>query len=245
MRQILESLARVQEMDNAIKSLEDGRARLPAERAAVEAGVAAADGKKAEVSERRQELEKKRRSLEQQVEDANQAVKKHQRQAFEVKTNKEYTAMLHEIEGEKKRISELEESILVLMEEADGLVAAERQEAERAAAVRREAEGKRTAIEARAARIDKELAAATEARQREFSGLPADIMAVYRRVSRGRQGLAVVPMVGGACGGCFSNLPTRLTVEVKAMEELITCEACGRILIWKEEGRAGKGQATT
>lgn len=241
MRQILEALARTQELDNAIKSLEEARARLPAERQAVEAGVAAAEGEQAGVRERRQELEKKRRSLEQQVEDANQAVKKHQRQVFEVKTNKEYTAMLHEIEGEKKRISELEESILALMEEADGLAAAERQAAERAAAVRREAEGKRSEIEARAARIEKELAAATEARQRELGGLPADILAVYQRVSRGRQGLAVVPMVGGACGGCFSNLPTRLTVEVKAMEELITCEACGRILIWRPEGPAGQG----
>lgn len=240
MRQILESLARVQEMDNAIKSLEDSRARLPTEREEVEKEVEAADRELARIREHRQELEKKRRSLEQRVEDANQAIKKHQRQAFEVKTNKEYTAMLHEIEGEKKGVLELEESIIALMEEADGLAAAERQAAERAAAVRREAEGKRAALNSKAAQIDKELAEATEARQKEFGGLPSDIMAVYQRVSRGRQGLAVVPMVGGACGGCFANLPTRLTVEVKAMDELITCEACGRILIWKQEDKAGK-----
>ncbi len=239
MRQILESLAKVQEMDNAIKSLEESRERLPAERAAVEAGVATAENERIGVSMRRQELEKKRRLLEQQIEDANQAVKKHQRQAYEVKTNKEYAAMLQEIDGEKKRISELEENILVLMEETDGLARAERQAVERAAAVRQEAEGKHSAIEARAAQIEKDLAAATQARQKELNNLPAEILAVYQRVARGRHGLAVVPMVGGACGGCFVNLPTRLTAEVKAMEKLITCEACGRILIWKPEEQAG------
>lgn len=235
MRQILACLARAQELDSLIKNLEEAKSRLPADRAAVEAEVTAAEDTLSEIKRQRQELEKRRRSLEQQVEDANQSIKKHQRQAFEVKTNKEYSAMLQEIESERQRVSKLEEDILTIMEEADHLAASERQETERLGLVKRQAGDKLSAIEARSAGIEKDLALATEARDRELKALPAEILAIYRRISRGRQGLAVVPMVGGACGGCYANLPTRLTVEVKAMEELITCEACGRILIWKQD----------
>lgn len=236
MRQILEALCRAQALDSAIRAMEDRLARVPAELEAIDSGAAAAESELAGTRERRQALEKSRRELEQKVEDANQAIRKHQRQVYEVKTNKEYSAMLHEIDEEKRRVSELEERILALMEESDAMAAAERQAAERAGKAGREAEAKRTELKAGAARTESELAAAAADREKELAGLPPDILAVYQRVSRGRNGLAVVPMVGGACGGCFANLPTKLTVEVKAMEELITCEACGRILVWMPEG---------
>jgi hypothetical protein len=235
MRQILETLTRAQELDSAIKSMEEQMARLPSELAAIDSEVSAAEGELAGIKQRRQSLDKNRRALEQQVEEANQNIKKHQRQVFEVKTNKEYTAMLHEIEGEKKKVSEMEEKILALMEEADGLAESERRSTDRADQIRREADAKRAEIKARAQATEAKLAASAAARKSELEGLPPEVLAVYQRVSRGRGGLAVVPMVGGACGGCFANLPTRLTVEVKAMEELVTCEACGRILVWRPE----------
>lgn len=236
MRRILENLFRVQELDSAIRDLEERLAGVPADLAAIDSGVEAADRELSRVREKRLAQEKSRRALEQQVEDAGQAVKKHQRQVYEVKTNKEYTAMLHEIEGGKRRVSELEERILAMMEEAEGLAEAERLAALAAEEVRREAEAKRCRLQSRSGEIESKLAGATAGRQAVLDELPPDILAVYRRISRGRNGLAVVPMVGGACGGCFANLPTKLTVEVHGMEELITCETCGRILVWKPEG---------
>ncbi|MCH7619489.1 MAG: hypothetical protein IH880_06940, partial [Candidatus Marinimicrobia bacterium] len=46
-----------------------------------------------------------------------------------------------------------------------------------------------------------------------------------------KNGRAVVPVIRGACGGCFHSLPPQLVVEVKKMERIINCEACGRVLI--------------
>lgn len=245
MRPILENLFRLHQLDASIKSLEEARSGLPAELAAIESVAAEAEAGLASVRDKRQDLEKARRALEQQVEDAGQAIKKHQRQVFEVKTNKEYTAMLHEIDGEKRRVSEMEERILAMMEEADALAAAERQAADRSGAVRLESDGRRAEHRARAGRVEADLAAASAARKELLEGLPQDVLSHYQRVFRGRNGVAVVPIVGSACGGCFANLPTKVAVEVHAMEELITCEACGRILVWGPgDGAAGGNDRT-
>jgi hypothetical protein len=50
-----------------------------------------------------------------------------------------------------------------------------------------------------------------------------------------RPGTAVVPVSGASCGGCFASLPPQFINEIRKMEKLITCETCGRILVWSQE----------
>ena len=45
-----------------------------------------------------------------------------------------------------------------------------------------------------------------------------------------RNGLAVVPVSRGACGGCFNVVPPQRQADIREMKKLIVCEHCGRIL---------------
>ena len=49
------------------------------------------------------------------------------------------------------------------------------------------------------------------------------------------KGLAVVPVLKGACGGCFSALPPQRVNVACLGNELVVCEACGRIVVWDGE----------
>ncbi|HMU04035.1 MAG TPA: C4-type zinc ribbon domain-containing protein, partial [Saprospiraceae bacterium] len=46
-----------------------------------------------------------------------------------------------------------------------------------------------------------------------------------------RNGLAVVTVARGACGGCFNRIPPQLIIEIGVMKKIIACEHCGRVLI--------------
>jgi len=235
MKNILEDLHRLQVMDTEIKELREAREAIPGELAGVDQWLTSMEQKLQSLAEKRQEEEKRRRLLEQQVEDVNLAIKKHQRQLFEVKTNKEYSALLHEIKAEKARVSDLEEQILSIMEEIEALIgdeAAAKLELDRA---RKEAVQRKQEIQQRAAAIESRLRELEAGRQNLAELLPPEVMAKYQRIAGGRNGLAVVPVKDGTCGGCFANLPTKTAVEVHAMEDIIACEACGRILIWPSE----------
>src|SRR5512136_173694 len=63
--------------------------------------------------------QKKRRDLENEVRDMKVQIGKYKRQLNEVKTNKEYTALLHEIEEDQHKIDTLEEAIIAEMLAAD------------------------------------------------------------------------------------------------------------------------------
>lgn len=52
----------------------------------------------------------------------------------------------------------------------------------------------------------------------------------YRRL-RQRIGRAIVPVVNGACTGCFNNTPSAFTSSANH-GNIINCENCGRMLYW-------------
>ena len=48
-----------------------------------------------------------------------------------------------------------------------------------------------------------------------------------------RNGLAVVPVLRDACGGCFNTVPPQRQMDISARKKVIVCEHCGRILVDK------------
>jgi hypothetical protein len=49
-----------------------------------------------------------------------------------------------------------------------------------------------------------------------------------------RDGLALVPLVSDACGGCHRRLPPQVINQVYLKADLVTCESCNRILYFDE-----------
>jgi predicted nucleic acid-binding Zn-ribbon protein len=67
-----------------------------------------------------------------------------------------------------------------------------------------------------------------------------------------RNGLAVVPVDRGACGGCFNIVPPQRQADIRERKKVIVCEHCGRILsdvadeVVQEEAKPKRrGKATT
>jgi predicted nucleic acid-binding Zn-ribbon protein len=49
-----------------------------------------------------------------------------------------------------------------------------------------------------------------------------------------RNGLAVVPVLRDACGGCYNAIPPQRQSEIRQHKKIIVCENCGRVLIDEE-----------
>ena len=73
-------------------------------------------------------------------------------------------------------------------------------------------------------------------RDKASKGLEERLFTSYNKI-RGnvRNGLAVVPVQRGACGGCFNVVPAQKQAEVREKKKLIVCEHCGRVLADVEE----------
>lgn len=180
-----------------------------------------------------------RRGAESAVADAQEKLKRYQQQLNQVSTQREYGALLHEIDTAKAQIAAAEEQGLAAMERRD-LVEGELGEARNAfeeldARYKGELErweGEKPAI---AQRIDELKIAASSLRE----ALPRGILAHFDRVrerNRG-EGLAAIQEVnrGGRgprfwhCGACNYSVRPQVVVEVRS-GALIQCEGCKRIL---------------
>ena len=235
MNEVITLFHKISGVDRRIYELSEQVEKIPSRLQDLEEGLKAEERT---ADEERLGLEKaqgNRKALEIEVVSNNEHLKRYQAQLFQVKTNKEYSALLAEIEAHKVKNAQTEDSILALMEEVDVRSKQLQQEKDKLTKVRAEYAQKRAELEARLAAVKSELTEQTQERDRLLSELPREIVLSYERVHKSRKGIAIVPVRDGSCGGCFVNLPPQLVAEVRQGEEVMSCEHCGRILIWESD----------
>ena len=232
----LSTLIDLQGYDARIGALEAEAARLPKQIEAIQTSLAEAkktlEGLKSRMDAGRKDLRGKEKDLE--VIAAKRA--KQEARLYEVKTNKEYSAALLEIEESKQEKAKTEEEILGLMELQERLNG-EIREAE----VRfktREDQGKQdeAVVRKKLAAVEQELGGVRGERATRARDLPAGLLADYERIAKARGGIAVAAVsVTAICGGCRVSIRPQAILELRAgTTVLMRCESCGRYLYWQE-----------
>jgi predicted nucleic acid-binding Zn-ribbon protein len=182
------------------------------------------------------EKQKTRRTLEGDLEAENGTLKRYQRQLFDVRDNKEYQAMLREIEGKKQRISRLEEQILMVLEEIDECTSNLEEAKQSTDTEKARCEARESELRRQDESLAETLVIREDERKRVAARMKPDLLARYERIRKGRGGVAVVTIDGGTCPGCFTALPPQFVNEIRKATQILPCEHCGRILIWQSDG---------
>jgi len=229
----LKTLIDLQGVDSRIGALEAEAARLPKEIAQIHATVEAArkdvEGAKALLDTTKKDQRAKEKDLE--VVQAKRV--KTEGRLYEVKTNKEYSAVLVEVEEIKQEKGKIEEDILVLMESQERLVQEIREAETRFKA--REAQGKQEeeGLQEKLRGVEADLALIRAERQELARQLPASVLADYDKLLRARGGLALAQVIKpNLCGGCRMTVTPQRLQELRAQSALLPCESCGRYLYW-------------
>lgn len=227
----MDALLALQRHDSLILEARRKRDDIPRRREALREAVNRA---KAALEEAKKDLEQarlQRRSVEKEVEGIAGDSNKLERQLHDVKTNKEYQAILHEIELLKNKRSDYETRILESYEREESLVAAVRA-AERAVQSEESKlrEGEETLVK-EGADLDQTLHSMEQDRNAVKPRVPPPLLSRYDRLLGARDGVAVAEIRKGACGACFKGLTPHALQEARRGEAIQTCEACGRILI--------------
>jgi len=228
----LERLIRLQRAESDLRRGEAELAEIPRHRSELESALAA---EKARLDTGRQELaggQKARRQHEADLQDLEAKRSRFKGQLMEVKTNKEYTAMLHEIEGVEREIRSREDQILAEMETTETLATDLKKEDE---VLRKEEarhkqdvaalEGQRRELTAR-----RELLAAE--REQVAGTISSDVRELFQRVAKLR-GVAVAAASDGRCQECHLLLRLQMYSDLKRNDAITQCPQCNRILFYE------------
>ena len=238
----LKSLIELQAIDNQIGELEHGKAAIPKQIESGKSGVKEKQNQLAEAESSLAQLQKERKDLEIDVMAENDHAAKTKTKLSSVKTNKEYSAILVEVDTVKEKILVLEDRELELMEileekekELLPLKADCKEEEEKfnVYKLKKEAESERT---------EKELEVIRPRRSQAANNLDVKLLEHYTKVFNAREGVVVVPIHENVCQGCLQQILPQQVIDVKSGETIIYCEQCSRILYWEEakEGAASK-----
>jgi predicted nucleic acid-binding Zn-ribbon protein len=228
-------LMELQKLDTELYQLEKDRGDLPRQVGLLKREL---DSKQALLEEKRSQVlnnHKERDMNEMEIRDLEEKQKKYQSQLFSVKTNREYDAVTHEIESVKQSVESREGRILELMdmeEEGKKHIEAITQELE---TLKKRYESKKAQLDKQMKRTEKRELEIRDKRNNLLHRLKPQTAAAYKRILNGKNGLAVVPIVRNACGGCQRTLPPQRVLEVRQMNRLYVCDMCGRILIWDDK----------
>lgn len=230
----LSVLIELQELDAEIQAKREEQDRQPEMLAALERRRAA---NKAEVDAVRESIEsaqKNKRERDRDLEAGAQKVEKLKARTSEIKTNKEYQALLKEIETAEQENKAIEDDILNLMEKIDSaakqIAEAEKRAEEEESSILDE----QRRIQAEQAKREEELKAREEERHASAARVDSQLLARYQSLLNAAGGRAVVEARNESCSGCRMKIPPQVFVNIKKGEEIINCPYCHRILYYKE-----------
>lgn len=235
MREDIRGLLEVQRLDMGIRELESRTREINVGLEAIRSQIE--NAKKIIREEKTREISSRLRTgeLELEVEEKKSRIDKYQSQLFKIKNNKEYTALLHEIEGIKSDIKILEDQMLEVMEEGEGernLTKEAEADLEQARVRYREEEEK---AEGELEQIENQIARKREARMGLAECLECDLREGYEIIFDHHSDRAVVKVRNGVCTGCNMELTAQVQTDLAREEMVCQCENCGRFIFLSED----------
>jgi hypothetical protein len=226
----LAALVALQALDSAAEAARRTIAEMPAALAASAGRAAEAAAAVAAAKARQEENHQRRRGLEKDVAGVESRMARFEDHKAAVKTNQEYTALLHEIATAKAERDTIEERLLIAMEEADTLLADVKAAEAAAQQAASDADALRAALDADKRTLDEELARLAVSRRGEAGALPSALLQKYETLLKQRRGLAIAPMTGEICSACQMRQRPHVVQQIRRNDEPLQCESCQRLL---------------
>lgn len=146
---------------------------------------------------------------------------------------KDLERMTHELESLDRRISDLEDAELEVMERLEDAQAGLDSLQAQVTATQQRLAVLTASRDDKSAVIDTQLGDLAVERGPLAAGLPSDLSALYDRLRESKGGVGAAELRARECGGCRLTLdPAELSaIKAAGEDEVIRCEQCQRILV--------------
>jgi predicted nucleic acid-binding Zn-ribbon protein len=150
-----------------------------------------------------------------------------------VSTPKELEGLQHEIVSLDRRIADLEDAELEVMERLETAETRQRELSAKTAELADRQAGLESSRDGTTKELDEQRASLTERRAVAVGELPADLVATYTKLRERMGGIGAGKLVGKRCMGCRMELnPSDLSrIAAADPNTVLRCEECGRILV--------------
>ena len=241
----LERLIRLQQLDNAATAAQRTVDAIPTQIAQLNDRRTASQTAVETAQARVDTAKRERQSEEKNLAEVNSRLSRFKEQLMAVKTNKEYSAMQHEIATAEQEVQQLEDKILESMLEADALASEVSTAKTTATAEGKQIESEQTELDKKRGELEGRLAGTSDERAKLTEDLSGNVRQMFETISKQRHGIAVVEARDGLCTVCNVRLRPQVFNQVLLNAELVQCDSCMRILYHDPDGQYQKATEET
>lgn len=235
MKDKIKVLIELQNCDNRIQHLQGKKMQAPKRIQVLSDEMEAVSKEFREDEERLEAIQSERRALEGEVEDLDAKIQKGNEKLSSIKSNKEYTAALKEIEAHKKKKAALEDQLIQQMEELEQVKERCQANSEEFKSLQEKFERDKKGVQQNLIEIEKELKGLEKERSKIVDRADPQLLRHYQLVRERIGSHAVSPVVGGVCMNCHMGIPPQMFNELMKCLELTSCPHCNRIIYWGDD----------
>lgn len=227
----LDALLELQVLDSALDSLYKLRGDLPEEVADLENEMLGVEKRLNRFNDEVTTIQDEISGLKQNKKESEKLILKYKEQQNNVRNSREYDALDKELELQELEIQLAEKR----SREADFKIKTKQSEIndadESLKLVQQALSTKQNELTKLVGESEDEEKKLNKKRDKQAKVIEERLLKAYERI-RGsvRNGLAVVEVDRGACGGCFNVVPPQRQADIMEKLKIIVCEHCGRIL---------------
>jgi len=230
----MQKLLDVQRVDLKIKDLETEVAAIPLKLQEFDRAIGARRMETKQLRAAIDEIKKAQRQIERQLDQKQGELTKYNAQLPMIKTNREYKAILVEIDSAEKEISDLEEDVLTKMAEVEEMERKATAKEEEVTRAEEETNKEKANLEEKQKELEDILKGSRSTRESIASNVDEALLGRYDRIRIHKGGLALSHIDDESCGACHVALPPQVVNEVIG-GKIKSCPSCNRLLYWNEQ----------
>ncbi|HEY0977774.1 MAG TPA: C4-type zinc ribbon domain-containing protein [Flavobacteriales bacterium] len=228
----LVELYRLQTLDSQVDRIRIQRGELPLEVQDLEDEVAGLETRLKKLEDDLKEAETAVTDKQNFIKDAKAQIKKYEGQQSKVRNNREFDSLSKEVEFQNLEIQLAEKRIKEgkFQSESKGALVEESKKLYKER--KKDLDLKKKELDDIIAETEKEEKDLQKKSDAAAKLIEERLLSAYRRIrGNARNGLGVVPVERGSCGGCFNAIPPQRQLDISSHKKIIVCEHCGRILV--------------
>ena len=181
-----------------------------------------------------EELKQAQRQFESDIEDGVAHIRKSRGRLMSIKNNREYKALLREIEDTEKENAKREDNVLECLEEIETLNQSFELKESDLSRLRDELETAKKAVNEELAQLQEQLTDVEKGREDLVQTIEPNLLGKYQQIKKMSGGIAVSLVNDATCGACHLGIPPQMYNELQRQDTLQFCPHCQRIIYWKE-----------
>jgi uncharacterized protein len=228
----LKELYLLQTIDSRVDKLRTVRGELPLEVQDLEDEVAGLETRLVKLQDELKDMETQVTDKQNAIKDSKTQIKKYEGQQAKVRNNREFDSLGKEIEFQNLEIQLAEKRIKEAKFGIESKQAVVTESTKLFKERKKDLDLKKKELDDIISETEKDEKDLQKRSKTAASHIEERLLNAYHRIrGNARNGLAVVAVERGSCGGCYNSIPPQRQLDISSHKKIIVCEHCGRVLV--------------